>query len=212
MTDPSATSAPPERISGLLERLAAEAKGDRISLGEILSGLGERAFGIMMLILALPNAVGLGTIPGMSTVFGLPQIVLSLQMIAGMQQPWFPRWARDRSIEAAHFRLMVERSLPYLRKLDAVVRPRLAAFVSPLAERVIGFVCLVLAILVTLPIPFANQPPGVAMSILSLGVVERDGLFVLLGFGAALIAMIIAVAVAGAIGLGIFYAVIQIFG
>lgn len=212
MTQPHAHAAAPERISDLLERLARDATGDRVSLGEILSVLGERAFGIMMLILSLPNAVGLGTIPGLSTVFGLPQIVLAIQMIAGFQAPWFPRWARERSIEAAHFRTMVERAVPHLRKVDRWIRPRLGALVSPLAERFIGAVCLVLAIVVALPIPFANQPPGVAMALLSLGVVEQDGVLVLVGFFAALIALVIAAAVAGAIGLGIFYAVLQIFG
>lgn len=193
------------RVSALLERLAREFTGERISLRDILQAMGDRAFGVLMLILALPNAIGIGTIPGLSTVTGVPQIFVAIQMILGLSRPWFPAWALDRGLAAKDFRTMVERSLPYLKKGERMLQPRWPALVSPLAERAIGVISLILAVIQALPIPFGNQPPAVATALMSLGIIERDGMFVAIGFVASAIASAVALAVAGAIGAGILY-------
>ena len=83
---------------------------------------------------------------------------------------------------------------------------------SSLVERLLGLVLLLLAILVALPIPFANQPPAVAQGLISLGLIERDGMVVLIGLLAAAIATAIAVAVGGGILAGIYLAAKAIIG
>jgi hypothetical protein len=210
-TDAGAPHDPNHRkVSALLARLAREFTGKRISLRDILQAMGDRAFGVLMLILALPNAIGIGTIPGLSTVTGVPQIFVAIQMILGLSRPWFPAWGLDRSLAAADFRTMVERSVPYLEKGERLLQPRWPGLVSPLAERVIGVVCLILACVQALPIPFGNQPPAVAVALLSLGIIERDGLFVVIGFAAAMVATAIALTVAGAISAGVVYFFYQV--
>ena len=42
-------------------------------------------------------------------------------------------------------------------------------------ERVIGAFYLVLAVILTLPIPLGNVLPALAISIIALGMIERDG-------------------------------------
>jgi integrase/recombinase XerC len=169
--------------------------GDRIRLRDLVDVLGDRAFGILILIFALPNAVGLGAIPGVSAVFGLPQLFVALQMMIGRTQLWLPDWLLDRSIARGDFAKMVDRALPYLQRAERVLRPRLPAMSSYAAERVLGFVFAVLAGIVSLPIPFGNQPPALAMAIISVGLAERDGLTVVVGLVAAVIAIAIAAAV-----------------
>lgn len=200
------------KVSQILAELARDFPGERISLGDLLQVLGDRAFGVLMLILSLPNAVGLGTIPGFSTVVGVPQIVIAIQMVMGMSRPWFPQWALRRSLAIGDFRLMAERAGPYLEKGERVLKPRLPALVSPVAERILGAVCLGLAIIVSLPIPFGNQPPAVAIALMSLGIVERDGLFVIIGLVASAIAVAIASTVVAAIGMSALYAFRFLFG
>jgi hypothetical protein len=64
----------------------------------------------------------------------------------------------------------------------------------------IGLICLVLAMIITLPIPLRHVAPGTAICLLALGLMERDGVVVGIGFGAAVLALaIVTLASAGAV-------------
>jgi hypothetical protein len=202
----------PRQISQVLADLGKNGDGARVKLGDIISALGDRAFSVSMLILALPNAVGLGTIPGLSTVFGLPQIVLALQMTIGMERPWLPNWLLNKSIARKDFDLMITRAMPYLVKIEKVLRPRVPALSSYMAERILGAVFVGLAVVVSLPIPLGNQPPAVAIALVSLGLIERDGLFIILGLVASVIAVAIAAGVVLAGTAAIWLLVTHLFG
>jgi hypothetical protein len=199
------------KVSQIIAELAREPK-ERVHLADLVAVLDERAFGVLMLILSLPNAVGLGTIPGLSTVFGIPQIFVSLQMVLGRQQPWLPAFVLDRSIAMKDFRTMVAKAEPHLVRIERLLRPRLAFMASTLVERLLGLVLLLLSILVALPIPFANQPPAVAQSLISLGLIEQDGVVVSIGLVVAVIATAIAIAVGGGILAGIYFAAKAVLG
>jgi hypothetical protein len=183
------------KVSEILAGLAGQGDGARIKLGDIVAALGERAFGVLMLVLALPNAIGLGAIPGVSTVFGAPQIVLALQMMVGRERPWLPAQLLERSIARADFERVVRKATPHLQSLERYLRPRWAWMSSYLAERLLGVVFLVLATIVSLPIVFGNQPPAIAMAVIALGVIERDGAFAVAGLVVAAIALVVAAAV-----------------
>jgi hypothetical protein len=199
------------KVSQIIAELAREPK-ERVRLADLVGVLDERAFGVLMLILSLPNAVGLGTIPGLSTVFGIPQIFVSLQMILGRPRPWLPAFVLERSIAMKDFRTMVEKAEPHLVRIERLLRPRLAIMSSTLVERLLGIVLLLLSAIVTLPIPFANQPPAVAQGLIALGLIERDGAVVSIGIVAAAIATAIAIAVGGGILAGIYFAAKALLG
>lgn len=199
------------KVSQIIADLAREPK-ESVSLADLLAVLDERAFGVLMLILSLPSAVGLGAIPGLSTVFGIPQIFVSLQMILGAHSPWLPGIVLKRSIPMKDFRTIAEKSGPYLARIEKVLRPRLTLMTSNLAERVLGLILLLLSIMVALPIPFANQPPAVAQGLIALGLIEEDGVVALIGVTAAILATAIAVAVGGGILAGVYFAAKAVLG
>lgn len=199
------------KVSQIIADLAREPR-ERVKLADLLAVLDERAFGVLMLILSLPNAVGLGTIPGLSTVFGVPQIFVSLQMIVGARQPWLPDLVLERSIAMKDFRTMVVKAEPYLARLERLLRPRLAVISTRLVERLLGVMLLLLSITVALPIPFANQPPAVAQALLALGLIEQDGVAVLVGLIVAVIALAIAALVGGGIIAGVYFAARAVLG
>ena len=66
-------------------------------------------------------------------------------------------------------------------RAERLLRPRLLWLTCALGERLIGAVCLFLAVVLVLPIPFGNMLPAAAISLLALGVLERDGLWVIAG-------------------------------
>jgi hypothetical protein len=199
------------KVSEILAEAAASA-GDRVRLRDLVNALGDRAFGLLILIFALPNAVGLGTIPGLSTVFGVPQLFIAVQMALGWHKPWLPDWVLEKSLARSDFQHMVDKSTPYLRRAEKLLRPRWAFMSSFFAERLLGLVFAGLALIVALPIPGGNWPPAIAMAFISIGLVERDGLYITIGLGVAVIAVLIAGTVIGAGGAAIYLAFTHLFG
>jgi hypothetical protein len=180
-TAPSGEPVPPampESLSRTLTRIAAEATGDRITLGDLLAALKARAYGAMMIVFAFPNI--LPSPPGLAAVLGLPLVVLSALMIAG-RDPWLPQFIARRGLATATFRNLVERGQPWIERAERLLRIRLRALTSGIGQRGIGLLCFVLSLLLMLPVPFGNLAPSLAICVLSLGLLERDGVWVMAG-------------------------------
>ena len=76
---------------------------------------------------------------------------------------------------------LVRRVSPLLARAEKLLVPRLLFITGDRGEKVIGAFCLLLAIILALPIPFANMLPAIAISMMALGVLERDGIWVIGG-------------------------------
>jgi hypothetical protein len=170
-----------ERLSEILARLAEPATGS-VTLGDVLSAVGERSFGALLVILAIPNMVA-GLIPGLSILLGLPLLLVSVQLLVGAEKPWLPRRLARLEIKRADLRRIVERTRKTLRRLERALRPRLEFITASWAERLIGLGCVALSILVFLPIPFANLVPATGILLFGFAMLERDGLMALVAFG-----------------------------
>lgn len=170
-----------KRISEILAEFAQGLDGPRVTLGELTGVLGERAFGFMMLVLGLPNVIVMAAIPGFSTVTGVPLILIAGQLMFGQRKPWLPKVISDRSLAADDFRRFVERAVPYLDRAERLLRPRLAALTVGWPERLLGAHCAVMAIILSLPIPFGNLLPALSICLVALGLIEKDGGFVVAG-------------------------------
>ena len=170
-----------DRLSAILARLAEPAEGS-VTLAEVLTAVGERSFGALLVILAIPNMVA-GLIPGLSIVLGLPLLLVSLQLVVGAERPWLPRRLARLEIKRSDLRRMLERTRPAVRRLERALQPRLEFLTSPWAERLIGLGCLALSVLVFLPIPFANLVPAIGIMLFGFSMLERDGLMALAAMG-----------------------------
>jgi hypothetical protein len=170
-----------DRLSVILARLAEPAEGS-VTLAEVLTAVGERSFGALLVILAIPNMVA-GLIPGLSIVLGLPLLLVSLQLVVGAERPWLPRRLTRLEIKRSDLRRMLERTRPAVRRLERALQPRLEFLTSPWAERLIGLGCLALSVLVFLPIPFANLVPAIGIMLFGFSMLERDGLMALAAMG-----------------------------
>jgi hypothetical protein len=172
----------PPRLSEILTGLAEDPARDRISVADMLETMRARAFGALLLIFAFPNI--LPTPPGTAGILGLPLIFLSAQMMLGLQ-PWLPGVIARRSMARATFQGLVTRINPWLVKAERLLRARLKVLAWPVSQRVLGALCLVVSIALALPEPFANMAPAVALCLIGLGVLERDGVWILVGVLAA---------------------------
>jgi hypothetical protein len=180
----------PERISQILARFAGELDKPRLTLGELTGVLGERAFGFMMLVLSLPNVIVLAAIPGFSTVTGVPLILIGGQMMLGYRRPWLPKVISERSLASNDFQRFVERAVPYLERAERYLRPRLIGLTGGWIERLLGLHCAVMAIVLALPIPAGNLLPALAICFVALGLIEKDGGFVVAGLFMAIVTFI----------------------
>lgn len=179
----------PLRTSGLLNALA-ELPGERVAVGTIVAALQDRAYALLVVLLGLPNCLPMP--PPIPLVCGLVLAFVALQMLFGRRMPWLPQALLSRSIGKPELTRAIGRALPPLTWLERFSRPRLTVLGGRLAVPVLGLLILVLALGLIVAAPFIGQIPlGVAVCLVGLGLVERDGVLILAG------------AVLGAIGLAL---------
>ena len=174
-------------MSEVLLDLAGDGSG-WLRLGDIVTALGDRGYGILIFILALPNVLPL-YIPGLSALFGIPLALIALQMMLGLPRPWLPQALLRRPVRRQEFAKITNRILPWLLRLERLLKPRLPALTSVWAERAIGLLALVLALMLALPIPFTGIPLGAALALMGIGLLERDGLVLMAGVAGGALAV-----------------------
>ncbi|PYB75095.1 exopolysaccharide biosynthesis protein [Rhizobium wuzhouense] len=169
----------PENLSDLLVRLA-RTRDRKVTIRDIAIALQDRSFGAFLLVFALPNLVPLP--PGSTFILGLPLIFIAWQMAASPGgRVFFPARIGDYGVQPETFEAIVNRLVPWMRWAEKLVIPRFWLFESRFAERLIGLLALILAIVVFLPIPLGNWPPAFALAVLGFAHSQRDGLGVLVG-------------------------------
>lgn len=183
-------------FSESLRRVAAAETGERVSVGELVQALHDRAFGAVLLVFAAPNILPV-TLPGTSPVTSLPIMWVGVQLLLGFHELRLPVLLSRQSFARADLLPVVARSGPWLERAERLTRRRFLALVDGPAERLIGFAALLLGIVLFLPIPLGNIPPGMAVACMGLGLMERDGGWVAAGLGLGVLSLAIVTAVLG---------------
>ena len=177
--------------SDFLAIVVVEHKKESMTVGEIKNALHERGFGILLAIAAIPICLPVPVPPGYTTIFSIPLFIFSIQMVLGMQVPWLPAWIERKSIKRESLEKIIAKANPWLKKIENRMQPRMTYISVHTWERIIGIFAFVFALSISLPIPMTNFPPGRGILVMSLGLLNRDGVTILIG-------MII-----GTIGIGI---------
>lgn len=203
MTDPgsepgSGHRAP--RTSEVLRAFADDVRTPLVSIGEVADGLGDRGLGVLIAIFALPNLIP-SAVPLGSAIFGIPIIVFAAQLVRGVRHIWLPGVIKRRTMDVRSFRIMVSRLTRVLSWFEGLLKPRLLLFTVPRADRAVGACSILFAIVTSLPIPFGHNLPALALVLIGLGLIESDGLAILLG----LIIGFAGLVVAGLLLFGLFH-------
>ena len=177
-------AAPAERgntLSDLLGRMVGEPREDgRLSLEELMSRAGRRGPAFLMLFLCLLSMI-FSVVPGFSTLVGLPLFILSAQMAVGRRRLTLPKWLGRRSFDQKALAQGIYRRINLVQRFERLVKPRLKLFCTRPFLRVMGIVGTLCAVVLSLPIPLMNFPPTLAVFLMALGVLTRDGAMVLAG-------------------------------
>jgi hypothetical protein len=172
--------------SDLLDGLLREAPAERVTLGWLVARLGDRSFGLIMLLLAL-----LGVMPGASGLVGPLLGILAVQMMLGHAGPVFPGRVAARSVRTQGLARTLGRAVPVLRTVEGFIHPRWAAAFEA-GRRGVGVVVLLLGAMLLAPIPLSNVPPALAIVLIAVAYLEEDGLLLCLALAVA--ALMLAVA------------------
>lgn len=150
--------------------------------------------GPVLLVLTLPVLLPLP--PGFSMVLALPLLLVAPQIIIGRREVWLPKFLSRRKIKRPALVKVIHRVLPPLERVEKLVRPRLGFLTTGVGASMVGVACTLIAVVLVLPIPFANLVPSLAMGAFSIGLTRKDGLFVLGGYGLIVLAAVV-------VGLGV---------
>ncbi|MDK1383991.1 exopolysaccharide biosynthesis protein [Sinorhizobium sp. 8-89] len=171
-------------LSDTLNDMIASIKGNTITLRELMIEIGEHGFLLLCALLTLPFLIPV-SIPGVSTVFGAAIILISLAITLN-RLPWLPQRILDRQIETEKLVPTLKKGAALVSKLDRFVRPRLRFLTQgAVMNRFNGLMIMAGGVLLMFPlglIPLSNTLPGIAILLLSLGIIQRDGLMVAGGY------------------------------
>lgn len=169
-------------LSETIDRVQSRASGDKVTVAEVTSALGD--WGVLPLILlpALVAATPLSGIPGTSIVCGLLIATLSVELIFGFRQAVLPERLNRKSIDAQKLRSALSKIAPALRWIDRHTANRLTfLFHRPLIWIPMGL-CLLSGIVMPFLefIPFSSSIVATGVCFLVMAMMTRDGLFFLL--------------------------------
>ncbi|MEN9210956.1 MAG: exopolysaccharide biosynthesis protein [Thermostichus sp. DG02_2_bins_29] len=155
---------------------------EAIQVEQILKRLGERSFGLFLVILSFPSALPVPA-PGYSTPFGLLIVLLAAQLVAGRTIPWLPPQVLQQSIPLKQFQKLVQAGIPWLQRIEKIARPRWTALCTThVGQGVLGTLIGLMGVSMILPIPGTNTLPAMGVFVTAFGLMEEDG--ILCSFGA----------------------------
>lgn len=152
-----------------------------VTVDECIHELGRSSILLGLMLFTLLSSLPLFTIPGFTTITGIPIILLGAQLLLARKYIWLPRRIRKHRLHSEKLWRAMQRSLPALRKLERWLTPRLLPLSESPARNALGALFIVIGTLLALPIPFINFPAGFSMFILSVGLVSRDGVVISIG-------------------------------
>ncbi len=165
--------------------LILQKKGENasISIEELLHVLSGKGQSLILLFLSLPFCQPL-QIPGLSTPFGLAIAFIGLRIAFG-KRVWLPKRLLAKTITPHVLQKIIGKTLWLVRKAKHLAHPRLTWLRHYPALNIInGLLIATLGIFLALPlpIPLSNLTAAWSIFFIGLGVLEDDGIFILIGY------------------------------
>ena len=170
-------------LSHLLTTLIDDIDGDTVTLQALLEASGRQGMLLICALSSLPFLIPV-SIPGVSTVFGAAIVLLACALFLN-RLPWLPRRILDKPLDATKLKPVLRKGVGIVSKIDRWVQPRWPALTAWAMLRVNSALLAFGGLLLMAPlgpIPFSNTAPAVGILLLTVGMMQRDGIFVLLGY------------------------------
>ena len=178
-----------EQLALIIEQLPE----DSLTLGELLEVFGDEGLLLLTILLTIVFLIPV-SIPGVSTVFGGAILLIGVSRLVG-RPLWLPRRLREKALPAAKLRPALTGGMSWVRRLERISRPhRLAGLVDGRVANLFNNLAFILAALLLMApfgfVPFSNTLPGVALLFYGIGLIQRDGIAIVLGHAANILTII----------------------
>ena len=169
------------KVSEILEDFISSHQGQPgVTVRQMVTGFGERAFGFLLLVFALICVVPL-PVPGIHMFLSIPLFYLSVQQMMGRHVVWFPEKVLDHVIPNRAFREISARAIPWIKRIEKISKPRLEFFSHGVSFCIFGALTFYITAFLAIPLPLTNLVPALGISIMAIGFLNRDGLALLIG-------------------------------
>jgi hypothetical protein len=173
-----------ESLGEKIELIIQELPPKEVNFIEIMDIVGKDSLILLSIFLSLIFLVPV-SIPGVSTVFGAGILLIGITGLFD-RKPWLPKAIAYRQLSSEQLRAGFERALVWFRRLEKISRPhRLPQLTSAGWVTRMNYLSFILAaLLLMVPfgfIPFSNTLPAIALILLAVGMLQRDGVSILLG-------------------------------
>jgi len=162
-----------------------------ISIREILEILSGKGRALILIFLSLPFCQPL-QIPGLSTPFGLVIAFIGVRM-AFSKRIWLPKTVLLKTVPSATVRKISQKCLKLLTKMARLIHPRFRWLYKHRIMHICNGLLIVLLgifLALPLPIPLTNLSAGWAIFLLSIGLLENDGVFLIAGYLVTLLTIV----------------------
>lgn len=168
-------------LGDALEEIRRRADGKPMTIQQMVDVLKDRGIAMVLAVLTMPFLFPVPTM-GLSIPAGAALAIYGFCVATG-RQPWLPQFLLKRELSATAIDRMVSFAAKWSKRIERFLKPRLAVM-NWAGINVLTGICLILdAFLLSLPLPIpaTNAIPGVAIILLLLGQLERDGVFIIVG-------------------------------
>ncbi|MBS3947536.1 MAG: exopolysaccharide biosynthesis protein [Dethiobacter sp.] len=169
-----------EPLSSVLQSVLDVRKSGHISVGELMSRVAERGFGLLLVVLALPTLFPILP-PGSAATVGFLYILIGFQMLVGRPYPWLPQRVKNYKLSEKTALKLRERGVAFFKKLERFSRSRWFFVEGKIMLRVVAITIIIMGFILFTPLPFMNTLPAFAVMLLGTGLLNRDGIFLLAG-------------------------------
>lgn len=191
------------KLSQILARLLVEYTDRPLPLSVLLTQVGNSGFGTIAGILTIPMLIPLPIpLAGFSALVGSGIILVGCQLALGYEKPYLPQRIARIELSPTASQTILKNINRLIKPLETMSRHRFSRFSNSWWGCRITGICLAwdaLLMSLPLPIPLTNLLPAYTILFLAIGLLESDGLFILIGYGLTTATTAFFVSIAGTI-------------
>lgn len=159
-------------------------EGDTVTISYLTEGIGQRSFALLNIFMVLPFLQPI-PVPVLSVPFGVVMALSGFSIMVNARKVWLPRSIGETKISKRALRVIRDKIIYFLKRSERLIKPRMVFLCEPVPFRILtgSLICFFgFFFSIPWPIPATNLVPGIVVLLLSLGLMQKDGVLIILGY------------------------------